>query len=99
MSTNQAETTETKEITLPEILSLRDKMKAYSTGWAKKLAAKMFPEEEIGVARERVYNIISGSTRSGEIRIAFVHNATELIGEFEKEATSSRKAINKIVKH
>lgn len=98
MSTNQSATTETKEITLTEILALRDKMKAYSTGWAKKLAAKMFPEEEIGVARERVYNIISGSTRSGEVRIAFVNNATALIGEFETAATSSRKAINKVVK-
>ena len=97
MSNNQSETIETKEITLEEIHKLRDTLKKYSTGWAKKLAAKLYPDEEISVARERVYNIISGSSRSGEVRNNFVAKAQELISEFKTDANNSRDTIKSIV--
>jgi len=97
MSTNQTETTDTKEITLVEIHALRDTLKKYSTGWAKKMAAKLYPDEEVSVGRERVYNIISGSSRSGEVRNNFVAKAQELINEFKEAAINSRKTITDIV--
>lgn len=92
------ETTETTEITLDEILVLRDKMKTLSSRWAIKLGKIMFPELEEAVARERVYNITSGSTRNNDARMDFINGANDLIAQLQKNTTQARKQLQKLTK-
>ncbi len=79
-------TLENKQITLDDIKLVRDVLKQLSGGWAKKLAAKMFPAEEEEKALDKIYNIISGSSgRDQESRAFFINSANELKGELEQE--------------
>lgn len=86
------------EITKQHIHNVRDALKALTNGWAKKLAAKMFPEETEEKGLDKVYNIISGSSRDQEIRRQFVTAAGELKTELELEQKTALQKVKEITK-
>lgn len=81
-------------ITLDEIIKERDELKKMTSKWASKLAVKMFPEVEMPLGREKVYHIVTGSSRNADARNAFLKASMELKKELISEAVTLREQIN-----
>lgn len=80
------------EISIGDILAIRDKLKVFDKNWATDLSVKMqsdFP----GIKATRVYNIVSGRVYHQQNRRSFVVHSEKLLLEYQRR---QEKAANKV---
>lgn len=93
-------TVETKEITTQDLKNVRAGLKKLSQRWAPLLAKKMFPEEsDPDKAKDKIYNLVSGNSRSQDMRRLFVVKAAELKAELEIEQNGVNNLVKELTTH
>lgn len=86
---------ESKEITLPDIVDLKKKLKRLDSAWAKLLSARMHKEDD-KINETMMYTIINNKVKNQRYRILFVKHGVELHKELAAKQASAKKQLKEI---
>lgn len=85
-----------ENISMEDVLKMRDALKACDPNWGIKLGTTMFPELTEIKAKSKVYSIVQNQLRHNKWRVMFILEGNKMLDVFKAERDQVSEIINEL---